>query len=35
MQIKNLQGVKTVTISSHSLEDWKDLSLSLISSLTP
>jgi hypothetical protein len=31
MQIKSLHGVETATISSHSLEDWRDLSLSLIS----
>jgi hypothetical protein len=35
MQIKSLQGGKTATTSSHSLEDWRDLSLSLIFSLTP
>jgi hypothetical protein len=35
MQIKGLQGVKTITTSSHSLEDWRDLSLSLLTSLTP
>jgi hypothetical protein len=35
MQIKSLQGVETATTSSHSLEDWRDLSLSLLSSLTP
>jgi hypothetical protein len=34
MQIKSLQGVKTTTTSSHSLKDWRDLSLSLLSSLT-
>jgi hypothetical protein len=34
-RIKCLQGVKTDTTSSHSLEDWRDLSLSLLSSLTP
>jgi hypothetical protein len=27
MQIKSLQGVKTTQTSSHSLEDWGDLSL--------
>jgi two-component sensor histidine kinase len=27
MRIKSLQGVKTTLISSHSLEDWGDLSL--------
>jgi hypothetical protein len=32
MRIKNLQGVKTITTSSHSLKDWRDLSLSLLSS---
>jgi hypothetical protein len=30
-RIKHLQGVKTITASSHSLEDWRDLSLSLLS----
>jgi hypothetical protein len=35
MRIKGLQGKETTTTSSHSLEDWRDLSLSLISSLTP
>jgi hypothetical protein len=30
----NVQGVKNTTTSSHSLEDWRDLSLSLLSSLT-
>jgi hypothetical protein len=35
MKIKSLQGVETATISSHTLEDWRDLSLSLLSSLTP
>jgi hypothetical protein len=34
-RIKHLQGVETTTISSHSLEDWRDLSFSLLSSLTP
>jgi hypothetical protein len=34
-RIKRLQGVKTTTTSSHSLEDWRDLSISLLSSLTP
>jgi hypothetical protein len=27
MQIKGLQGVETTQTSSHSLEDWEDLSL--------
>jgi hypothetical protein len=27
MQIKGLQGVETTQKSSHSLEDWRDLSL--------
>jgi hypothetical protein len=31
MQIKSLQGVETITTSSNSLEDWRDLSLSLLS----
>jgi hypothetical protein len=31
-RIKHLQGVEIATTSSHSLEDWRDLSLSLISS---
>jgi hypothetical protein len=35
MRLESLQGVKTVTTSSHSLKDWRDLSLSLLSSLTP
>jgi hypothetical protein len=35
MQIKSLHGMVTATMSSHSLEDWGDLSLSLISSVTP
>jgi hypothetical protein len=35
IQIKGLQGVKTTTTSFHSLEDWRDLLLSLLSSLTP
>jgi hypothetical protein len=30
-RIKCLQGVKTNTTSSHTLEDWRDLSLSLLS----
>jgi hypothetical protein len=34
-RIKCLQGMETTTTSSHSLEDWRDLSLSLLSSLTP
>jgi hypothetical protein len=34
-QIKSLQVVETTQKSSHSLEDWRDLSLSLLSSLTP
>jgi hypothetical protein len=34
-RIQRLQGVKTTTTSSHSLEDWRNLSLSLISSVTP
>jgi hypothetical protein len=34
-RIKCLQGMETATTSSHSLEDWRDLSLSLLSSLTP
>jgi hypothetical protein len=35
MQVKSLQGVEIATTSSHSMEDWRDLSLSLLSSLTP
>jgi hypothetical protein len=34
-RIKCLQGVEIATTSSHSLEDWRDLSLYLLSSLTP
>jgi hypothetical protein len=34
-RIKCLENVVTSTISSHSLEDWRDLSLSILSSLTP
>jgi hypothetical protein len=34
-RIKCLQGVETVTTSSHFLEDWRDLSLSLLFSLRP
>jgi hypothetical protein len=30
-RIKCLQGVETATTSTHSLEDWRDLSLSLLS----
>jgi hypothetical protein len=33
--IKCLQGMETGTTPSHYLEDWRDLSLSLLSSLTP
>jgi hypothetical protein len=33
-RIKHLQGVETATISSHSLEDWRDLSLSHLLSYT-
>jgi hypothetical protein len=33
-EIKRLHGVETITTSSHSLEDWRDLSLSLLSSHT-
>jgi hypothetical protein len=32
---QELQGAETTTTSSHSLDDWRDLSLSLLSSLTP
>jgi hypothetical protein len=35
MQIKSLQGVETAITSFHSLEDWRDLSLSLLISLIP
>jgi hypothetical protein len=35
IQIKSLQDVKTGTTSSHSLEDWRDLSHPLLTSLTP
>jgi hypothetical protein len=35
MQIKILHGVETATTSSHYLKDWRNLSLSLLSSLTP
>jgi hypothetical protein len=34
-RIKHLNGVETTTLSSHSLEHWRDLSLSLIFSITP
>jgi hypothetical protein len=31
-RIKHLQDVETITTSSHTLEDWRDPSLSLLSS---
>jgi hypothetical protein len=34
-RIKCIQGMEIATTSFHSLENWRDLSLSLLSSFTP